>query len=279
MRTLLVLALAVAGLGCAPTISIARVVPSQVRLGNAVRSVSVTADHGGVLETLLLERSRRDDALARAAAQRIESGLVQRQRWQVVGGCQLPCPTSDATFEVRVGTVDFTPVVLDKDGKVTTPARARVDLQLSALRPNGEIFWQGTFTGTSDSPGDQGKPRREPLFDAAALAAADGFLAATTREEKRDLFLLRKVDALEAGNKALAAGDTGAALSAYRAVLATQPQSADALYSIGVALLASGDLPGARDAFAKAAALNGTFSWAVKNVDSRLQDLAALDGE
>ncbi len=74
------------------------------------------------------------------------------------------------------------------------------------------------------------------------------------------------------------AGETAAAVRAYRRALALDPGHADALNNLGAALFACGDLEGAAASCRRALAVRPDFAAALNNLGSALMDLGDLEG-
>lgn len=262
---------------CAPTINIRRERPPAIQLAPSVRSVNVVGSQNSLVMQILSAEVREQGALSELAAEHIQGELANRRIFAVIAGCETPCMRSDATVQVALVNKEFLPPTWNKKDpkKVDAAAKGAATIQVQVLQNNGALAFSGQFSATRY--GSSSDPSRDgDLLGPAVIDAADKFVDGVSRHEEDDFFALRKKDELEQANKLFSEGQTDQALEAYRQIAGADPQNADALYSVGVAWLAKGELDEARDAFARAEAINNGFAWARKNAEQRIAERAVL---
>jgi tetratricopeptide (TPR) repeat protein len=279
-----VLALALLS-GCAPRAFVKYEVPPKVHFEGervAINAVGYKSDWGALA---MLDpkfwTGDTDSHVSSAAAQHLEQVVVNERLLTALPGCTAPCPAADALLFVKAW-VEF---VNGKPVGAGLPPRAgtvSAMVQVTVVNPRGEALYEGSYKGegVASTQGQSGgaAPEQETteLFQIAAFNAVDRFADDLRVKEDSWIFILEAEGALKPGVERLMDDDLDGAWTAFREVLAKEPNNAAALYDLGAVMTLKGELEAARDAFAAATRLDAHYGPQLEQAERRLQYRDAL---
>lgn len=268
---------------CAPQIVVRRDVPPRVMLEARTVSVQAKPFTGDVAVDVLRTVADPFGTASRLTlytpeAQRcVEQGLTNSGLFQIVAGCQGPCPQADLTVWVHVSDsktqLSKEEVKEDSKTKQKTVKRTYLgsaDLQV-AVEDRARVFVYQHQYGGSATGEDQ-----PPLVRRAVERACGHFLADVQPQTVSDTFVLAKEGPLKNAGELAAKGELAEAERQTRAFLAGNPNHAEAYFHLGAFLTAQGNLEAAIQAFDQAAALKPGFGQVAADARQRWQDRETL---
>jgi tetratricopeptide (TPR) repeat protein len=277
----LLLSLPLLATACAPTIVVRYDVPAAVHFGNAVQNVYVDYTVGApdVLTVLDPLSALVRTSVAPDVARHLERRLAAAQLFDVVLGCQAPCPQADARFEVEMDTSSVSRGEVAARGGAGSETSATAGVKVRVLNRDGTSRYEATYHGRASAGiprASATQPDDVQLVRAAAFNAVDQFVADLQPSMASVSFPLEDDGPLEPGVQLAMDGDLDGAWASFQQVIQQNPRDAAALYDLGVVLTARGDLELARDAFAAAAKLNPKYEDVVRGAEQRLRTRAAM---
>jgi tetratricopeptide (TPR) repeat protein len=277
----LLLSLPLLATACAPTIVVRYDVPAAVHFGNAVQNVYVDYTVGApdVLTVLDPLSALVRTSVAPDVARHLERRLAAAQLFDVVLGCQAPCPQADARFEVEMDTSSVSRGEVAARGGAGSETSATAGVKVRVLNRDGTSRYEATYHGRASAGiprAGAAQPDDVQLVRAAAFNAVDQFVADLKPSVGSVSFPLEDDGPLEHGVQLAMDGDLDGAWASFQQVIQQNPRDAAALYDLGVVLTARGDLELARDAFAAAAKLNPKYEDVLRGAEQRLRTRAAM---
>ncbi len=270
-RLAAVVALAVASVGCAPTLVINRRAPPLVdpattrRLGLEVEMDLGRQAQTSVLATVFVGQV----SVPLDAKGNLEEAFARRLPEVGIALCpQAPCPDADATLRAFVIESTVAPHA-GKNGELRSRADLRVRVELQ--RRDGTLAVSRVLSSW----------RSGDLLEAGRLMpqAADGIATELTRifQPRHYAIELPLEDGgpLGPGVKRLLANDPGGAEQVFRGVLQAEPNNAGAWYDLGVCAELAGDWTRAAEAYRSAVGLEkkGAYLDALGRAESELRVL------